>query len=160
MVKIALNSTRVMQRPLLFRLFTLLMAVVVLTTSTGFGVIERSCLMLGQKTYSLRQKAQPDACTKPHPQAPKPDGKPAVQKQPCCDDQTHYEHVSFAQVLAQKAADLTKTVADAAVKACVWLANGLVRAVLSLVDAPEDSSQAAVPLSGRDLLRFVRTLLI
>ena len=149
-----------MQRPLLFRLFTLLMALVVLTTSTGFGVIERSCLMLGQKTYSLRQKAQPEACARPHQQAPKPAEKPAVQKQPCCDDQTRYEHVSFAQVLAQKAADLTKTVADAAVKTGVWLLNGLVQAVLALLDAPEDSSQAAVPLAGRDLLRFVHILRI
>lgn len=149
-----------MQRPLLFRLFTLLMAVVVLTTSTGFGVIERSCLMLGQKTYSLRQKAQPEACAKPHQQAPKPAEKPVVQKQACCDDQTRYEHVSFAQVLAQKAADLTKTVADAAVKTGVWLLNGLVQAVLAMLDAPEDSSQATVPLAGRDLLHFVRTLLI
>lgn len=150
-----------MQRSLRFRLFTLLMAVVVLTTSTGFGVIERSCLMLGQKTYSLRQKAQPEACAKPqHQQAPKPATKPSVQKQACCDDQTTYEHVSFAQVLAQKAADVTKAVADAAVKACIWLVNGLVKAVLSLVDSPEDSSQAAVPLAGRDLLRFVHILRI
>lgn len=150
-----------MQRPLLFRLFTLLMAVVVLTTSTGFGVIERSCLMLGQKSYSLRQQAQPEACAKPqHQQAPKPADKPAVQKQACCEDQTTYEHVSFAQVLAQKAADATKAVADAAVNACVWVVNGLVSAVLSMLDAPEESSQAAVPLSGRALLHFVRTLLI
>jgi len=150
-----------MQRPLLFRLFTLLMAVVVLTTSTGFGVIERSCLMLGQKTYLLRQKAQPEASAKPqHQQAPHPDGQPAVQKQPCGDDQTRYEHVSFAQVLAQKAADATKVVADAAAKICIWLVNGLVKAVLSLVDAPEDSSQAAVPLAGRDLHRFVQILRI
>jgi hypothetical protein len=148
-----------MARSLRFRLFSLFMAAVVLTTSTGFGLIERSCLMRGQKTYSFTKRELPQSCTKTDAKAPV-SPQPTVKKDKCCDDRDVYKNVSFTELLAQKAAQGAKAVANAAVAVVEWAASGLVAAVLSLVQQSAETSLTAVPLAGRNLLVFVQSFLI
>ena len=149
-----------MQRSLPFRLFNLFLAVVVLTTSTGFGLIERSCLMRTQKTYSLTRQDIPATCANPAKSETKTNQRPTVKKDKCCADQDVYKNVSFTEMLAQKAAQGAKAVADVAVNVCEWAVDGLVAAILSFIDSSADSSTAAVPLAGRSLLAFVQSLLL
>ena len=145
----------VMKKSILFRLFNLLMAVVVLTTTTGFGLVEHSCIVKG-KTYSLSTpQGHCKSCNAPLPK----NGQTAVQKDKCCDDKTTYENVDYTSSLVQLTAKVVKNVTDAVVGVVTWFAQELVDLL-----APKSSSLVAsssgVSLSGRSLLVFVQSFLI
>ncbi|MCY7349578.1 MAG: hypothetical protein LH606_02780 [Cytophagaceae bacterium] len=147
------------KRSFLFRLFNLLMALVVLTTSTGFGLVEHSCLMRGQTTLAFNKHTALKSCAGcPEQKTPLAQHQ-ALKKGTCSTDHDVYQNVSFTSSLVHLMAKSVKAVGDALISACVWAVNGFVAAVLSLLQSTSISS-AAVSLSGRSLLAFVQSLLI
>ena len=144
-----------MKKSILFRLFNLLMAVVVLATTTGFGLIEHSCMVKG-KTYSLSTpKGHCKTCNAPLPK----DGQTAVKKDKCCDDKTTYENVDYTSSLVQVTAKFVKASTDAVVGLVAWFARELVD-LLAPKSASLVASTSNISLSGRSLLAFVQSFLI
>lgn len=144
----------------LFSLFNILMACVVLLSSTGFGLVEHSCQMRGKK------KTMVVAFSDVKPQAGcSSDGQPVplkqtvVKKTDCCQDESSYENVDAQSSLSQLVAKFVKTVTETVLAGVVAVMAYLVEWVfdressLSVVNSPPSPS-------GRDILTLVRHLLL
>ncbi|AQG82323.1 HYC_CC_PP family protein [Spirosoma montaniterrae] len=146
----------------LFQFLNLMMACVVLLSSTGFGLVEHSCQMRGKKKTVV--VAFSDAKTKPgcaeHSQSA-PTNKPAVKKSNCCDEDAYYQNVDVKSSLSQLVAKFVKTVTEAVVAGVAallaWVLNWVFdrEAAISLA-----GSLSPPPLSGRDILTLIQSFLI
>lgn len=146
----------------LFQLFNVLMACVVLLSSTGFGLVEHTCQMRGKKktlivAFSKQTPAKScasDAQTSQTEQT-------MVKKTDCCDDDLSYDNVEASSSLSQLIAHFVKVVAEAVVTGAVAFVRYLLswlfdrqNALVSVFQSPPFA------LSGRDIITFVQTLLI
>ncbi|RYD94058.1 MAG: hypothetical protein EOP50_10115 [Sphingobacteriales bacterium] len=151
----------------IFQLFNLLMTCIVLLSSTGFGLIEHTCLMRGKKvSLAMSQSANVNQSCPIHRQkAVSPSEQsyqtPILQRTDCCQEEQRYENVDFSSSITQLVAKFIKSMADtvlAGVTALItWLFTSLVIAdtasTLAVFDAP--------PLHyGRSLLSFVQSFLL
>lgn len=134
------------------------MVFVVLTSSTGFGLVEHTCHIRGNKKVVLLSQ-NPKACPVCMPVKANAGQKETVKKDRCCEEETRYEHVSYTSSLTKLAASFVKMVAEAAVSVAFFFLHLIVEAFSSLLSSAS-SSRAAIPLSGRDLLVFVQSFLI
>ncbi|MFT4031244.1 MAG: hypothetical protein QM669_02390 [Siphonobacter sp.] len=145
-----------MKPSLLFRLFNVFMVFIVLMTSTGFGLVEHTCHVRNKKkiTFITQEEKSCSVCISKSGNSQ----HTVLKKQKCCEEKTRYEHVSYTSSLTKLTAKFIKIVVDFAATVSFLF----VQAVLSIVlqTATTDSSQAAVPLSGRELLSFVQSYLI
>ncbi|GAB2594514.1 HYC_CC_PP family protein [Spirosoma areae] len=145
----------------LFKWFNLLMACIVLLSSTGFGLVEHSCQMRGKKKTMV--VAFSDTRTQPgcaSDKQPMPTDKTVVDKSECCQDTHNYENVDASSSLSQLVAKFVKIVAETVVAAIVtvlaWAIDWIFAEKSSLV-----STLSSPPsLSGRDILTLVHRLLI
>jgi hypothetical protein len=146
----------------LFQLLNLFMVGVVLMSSTGFGLVDRSCQIRGKRTHLvsvIQENSQPCAGCPAGRQ--RPTSKPTVKKSTCCDEQSRYENVDFGASITQHVAKFIKTITDAlfggVVAVLAWATNWI-------FDRETSSSIAvfsAPPLpSGRALLALIQSLLI
>jgi hypothetical protein len=140
--------------------FTLLMSFVVLTASTGFGVIEHHCMMRGKSLHlAALQKEGTKGCDQDHPKSPVSD-KASFQKQNCCDDDQSYENVDMSSSVTQWIAKILKIVSDAMIGVLI----AAFKAVISLFSSDPDSSTNLSSFSslfhGRSMLSFVQSFLI
>lgn len=140
--------------------FTMLMAFVVLTASTGFGVIEHHCMMRGKSLHlAALQKEGVKGCGQEHPKSPVSD-KTSFQKQSCCEDDASYENVEVSSSVTQSLAKILKITTDAIIGAFV----AVFKAIISLFSSDSDSSAHLSSFSslfhGRSLLSFVQSFLI
>lgn len=139
--------------------FTIFMALLILTASTGFGVIEHHCMMRGKSLHlAALQKEGTKGCKQEHSKSPISD-KTSFQKQDCCDDEQSYENVEVASSLTQWVAKFLQTVSDALVGAVI----AVFKALSELLSPNPDSSSVFSFTSlfhGRSLLSFVQSLLI
>lgn len=142
----------------LLRFLHLFMAVVVLLSSMGFGLVEHSCQLRGKRVYSV-YNAQPGCqlCkTRPATES----RTPAVKHTDCCKDDARYSNVETASSLSQLLAKFVKTIAEplgAAVALLVAFVDGLHGRATSVAVAHYASPP---PLAGRALLAFVQTYLL
>ncbi|MGF7219134.1 hypothetical protein GGR92_005316 [Spirosoma lacussanchae] len=89
-----------MRTPLHTRLFCCWLAILVLLSSTGFGMVEHWCQMRGHtKTLLAAQKECPKPCQADEPEAPV-SGGPVLKKQPCCKTTLTYEHLDVSSFVA------------------------------------------------------------
>ncbi|MVM37691.1 hypothetical protein GO730_08905 [Spirosoma sp. HMF3257] len=145
----------------LFQWFNLLMACVVLLSSTGFGLVEHSCQMRGKKKTMV--VAFSDTKTKTGcaiDQQAMPAGQTLVKKTQCCQDDQQYENVdissSLSQLVAKFIKTLTETIAAGVVTVLTWFVDWIFSSKSSSVSIfPSPPS-----LSGRDILTLVRSLLL
>ncbi len=147
-----------MKPSILFRLFNVFMVFVVLTTSTGFGLVEHTCHIRHKKKVSLvsfDKKSCPACVQKQHPVS----SHQSLKKQSCCQEETRYEHVSYTSSITKLAAKFIKMVVEFTAHVTCYLFQLLVNAFRSLISSAFDA-QAAIPLSGRSLLVFVQSFLI
>ncbi len=145
----------------LFQLFNLLMACVVLLSSTGFGLVEHSCQMRGKKQTVIVAfqgvQDKPGCATAGEPM---PVGKAVVKKTECCQDDQRYDNVATTSSLSQQVAKfvklITETVVAGVVAVLAWLTNWIFdlepSSLLSVASPPFPS--------GRDILTLVRSLLL
>ncbi len=138
----------------------LLMACIVLISSTGFGLLEHTCQMRGKKVQLIG--LHDPACKGcPADQTAHSEGKTVIKKADCCKEETRYEHVDITSSFSQLFAKFLKAVAEAVTVAVVsvitWLFNWIydrdAEAVLILPNAPP-------PVSGRALLAIVQRFLL
>ena len=146
----------------LFQLLNLMMACVVLLSSTGFGLVEHTCQMRGKKKTIV--VAFSDASVQPGCTADGQSmvsGQTVIRKSECCQDDQHYENVTVTSSLSQLLAKFVKTIAETIVSGVVvmlaWLAN-LIFEHDSAASLAVTSSPPA--LSGRDILTLIQRLLI
>ena len=145
----------------LFQLFNILMACVVLLSSTGFGLVEHSCQMRGTKKSMVVAfsdvKPQLDCSANGRPMPPK---RTVVTKTECCQDRSSYENVDSQSSLSQLVAKFVKTVTETVLA-------GVVAIIVYIVDWTFDRKSTSVSVfeslpspSGRDILTFVHRLLL
>ncbi|MBC8155266.1 MAG: hypothetical protein H7Z72_20440, partial [Bacteroidetes bacterium] len=144
----------------LFQLFNVLMACIVLVSSTGFGLVERSCQMRGKTVYLNLKEAEAKRCAADHRTVSAPAGGVALSNTPCCQDETTYENVDAASSLTQLVAKflktLTHTIATGVTAVVAWLIE-----TTFFSDSGASSAVHSLPSpAGRTLLALVQSLLI
>lgn len=142
----------------LLRFLHLFMAVVVLLSSMGFGLVEHSCQLRGKRVYSVYD-AQPGCrLCKAKATAAK---TPAIKRTDCCKDEARYSKVDTASSLSQLLAKFIKTLAAGANTGVAAVFVAIFAGLFSL-SASESAGhyESPPPLSGRALLAFVQTYLI
>lgn len=144
----------------LFQLFNLLMACVVLLSSTGFGLVEHSCQMRGKKktvVVAFSDVKSQKGCAGDN--QPMPGKKTVVKKTDCCQDDHYYDNVDISSSISQLVAKFVKTVTETIFAGLTVALAWLIETILD-----RESSIAATSslpsLSGRDIVTLVRSLLI
>jgi hypothetical protein len=128
-----------------------LMGVIFITT-TGFGLLEHSCLMNGKKSASVLEKHS--CCPKNKNTAAGTEGtiiKPAA----CCESQAHIANIDLAPVVEKVATFLEKTfftVLETAIRMFV--------SVRQTAEAVLNCSDSSPPLAGKDISIRHHSLLI
>lgn len=144
----------------LFQLFNLLMACVVLLSSTGFGLVEHSCQMRGNKKTMVvafsEVKSQGCATDK----QPMPLGQTILKKTECCQDQQHYENVDISSSLSQFVAKIVKTITETIIAGVVSVMTWLIDLVFAEKASSISAFSSPLSLSGRDILTLDSTLLL
>lgn len=145
----------------LFRTLNIVMATVVLMSSTGFGLIEHTCQMRGKKIMRVGLAQSTCISCPPSLKASASTTQPTIKKTDCCQDEQRYENVDVTSSLSQLVAKFFKTVAKAIVTGVTTLATTLISWLFS-VDASivEHSPNAPPPAYGRALLAIVQSFLI
>ena len=140
----------------LFRLFNIFMAIVVLTSSTGFGLIEHSCTVKGKQT-SLHKGG--DACCGKTQQQTNNHQKATIKKSKCCNEEEKYENVDYSSSVSQTVAKFTQKSVDWLKETVYDFAKTIVLTILKNIHPHSDSSSESLP-KGRDILVFIQSFLI
>lgn len=145
----------------LFQIVNLLMAFVVLLSSTGFGLVEHSCQMRGKKTTVVTAFSDVKTHTGCDQNGlPMTTNTPVVKKTPCCQDDQTFENVDTKSSLTQFVAKFVKVVTESILAGVTTLLTW----VVSWIFDTKTRLTAALPsppsLSGRDILTLVRSLRI
>jgi hypothetical protein len=144
----------------LIRCFHLLMVVVVLTSSTGFGLVEHSCQMRGKRISSALFTDPCPGCS-PEQRVVQAQQSPAVKRANCCKDEPRYEHVDVRASLSQLVAKFIKHLSEAVLTGIARLLGWLTHMALPGMSAESAYLSHAPPArSGRLLLIFIRQFLI
>ncbi|UFH52915.1 HYC_CC_PP family protein [Spirosoma sp. KNUC1025] len=144
----------------LFQLFNVLMACVVLLSSTGFGLVEHTCQMRGKKKTMVVafSNVQSQGCATE--EQPMPNQQTVIKKTECCQDDQRYENVDISSSLSQFIAKLVKTVAETVVAGVITVVSWLFDMLFTESSASVAVSPSPPSLSGRDILTLDQTLLI
>lgn len=137
-----------MRTPLHTRLFCCWLAVLVLLSSTGFGMVEHWCQMRGHtKSLLALQKECPKPCQSDESSAPIANG-PIVKKQPCCKTTVSYEHLDVSRIVADNHPLPTPVVTD-------FLPNPQFRFLLAAL-LPPKRAEFILPIADTPLHRAGR----
>ncbi|MFD2521890.1 HYC_CC_PP family protein [Emticicia soli] len=143
----------------LFRLFNVMMAVVVLLSSTGFGFVEHSCIVKG-KSISLHKKGDLCCTAKETKHFPLNSKHEVLKKSACCSEEDKYENVEYSSSVSQLVAKFTQSSVD-------WLKatfSEIVKTIIETIFESQSSSLAnstAPPLhDGREIITAKQSLLI
>lgn len=150
----------------LHRSITILMAFLVLVSSTGFGLTEHQCLMQGmtmkfvsqKKADDCKEKVVSSCCAKSR--ALKESKKNFFKKTDCCKDQQKFEKVDVVSSVAPFHAKAFKMIANGD----LWSVQSFVFLLQEWVYPPAQSSLHTISFSslfhGRSMLSFVQSFLI
>ncbi len=143
-------------KKILFRTFNVLMAVVVLLSSTGFGLVEHSCTVRGKQT-SLLHKANSICCgaTKQQQQN---NQKTSIKKAKCCSEDEKYENVEYSSSASQLVAKFAQNALDWVKSTVINFAKTIVETILENISSSNKSS-SSFP-SGQEILVFIQSFLI
>ncbi|WP_461128957.1 HYC_CC_PP family protein [Spirosoma aerophilum] len=144
----------------LFQLFNLLMACVVLLSSTGFGLVEHTCQMRGKKKTVVVAFSEAKSPTCETGKQAEPVQQTVVKKTECCQDDQHFENVDISSSLSQFVAKFVKIVTEAVLTSVVAVMAWVIDVVFSRNTASVTEFASPPSLSGRDILTLVRSLLL
>ncbi|WP_116985373.1 HYC_CC_PP family protein [Emticicia sp. C21] len=143
----------------LFRLFNVMMAVVVLLSSTGFGFVEHSCIVKG-KTTSLHKKGDLCCAVKDKKHFPLNNKNAVVKKSSCCTEEEKYENVEYSSSASQLVAKFTQSTLDW-FKATV---HEMVKTIIETIFNSQSSSLANTTSppqhNGREIITAKQSFLI
>lgn len=142
-------------KKILFRTFNVMMAVVVLLSSTGFGLVEHSCTVRGKQT-SLH-KTNTVCCGKNQQQSTNHQ-KATIKKSKCCSEDEKYENVEYSSSASQLVAKFTQNALDWVKITVITFAKTIVETILENISSSNKSSSP--PPSGREILVFIQSFLI
>lgn len=145
----------------LFQWFNLMMACVVLLSSTGFGLVEHTCQMRGKKktmVIAFSETKTESGCASD--KQPIPDNQTVVKKTECCQDDQHFENVDVSSSLSQLVAKFVKTVSETIFAGAAVVLAWFVDWVFAEESATISVAPSLSSLSGRDILTLVQRLLI
>lgn len=144
----------------LSQIVNLLMAFVVLMSSTGFGLVEHSCQMRGKKktVVTAFSDVKTSGCTEDG--LPMKTDQTIVKKTPCCQDEQGFENVETQSSLSQQVAKFVKVITEAVLTSVTTLLTWIVGWVFDTNTEVSTSFPAPPSPSGRDILTLVRSLLI
>ncbi|MFC5407852.1 hypothetical protein ACFPMF_00930 [Larkinella bovis] len=148
----------------LVKYVNLLMACIVLLSSTGFGLIEHTCQLRGKRVSMVIHQESKSTCpvhSKKFSVSNQRSIGPVLKRTDCCKEEQKYENVDFSSSLTQLVAKFLKSVTDVAGAGMAtlisWLLNDLFPVVTESVTIRTDSP----PLHyGRSLLSFVQSFLL
>lgn len=144
----------------LLRFLHLFMAVVVLLSSMGFGLVEHACQLRGKRVYSVYTQTE-SGCGLCAVRASHNVPTTSIQATDCCQDNIRYDKVDTGSSLSQLLAKFIKAVAEpmGAGMAALFMAlfDGFFTRLTSVAVVEYESPP---PLGGRALLTFVQTFLI
>lgn len=144
----------------LFRMLNVIMAVVVLVSSTGFGLIEHSCQMRGKKITKIGTVESTFIGCPPGQKASAP-SQPSLKKGDCCQDEHRYENVDISSSLSQLVAKFFKIATEGLITTVEVVVTSLVNWLfIETVSTVEHSPNAPPPAYGRSLLAVVQSFLI
>ena len=144
----------------LFRTLNVVMAVVVLMSSTGFGLIEHSCQMRGKKITRIGLEQTAFAGCQTDQKMPVA-AKQSIKKTDCCQNEQRYENVDVTSSLSQLVAKFFKVVTESALATITMLVTTLTSWLSSAnLSVVEHSPNAPPSAYGRALLAFVQSFLI
>lgn len=145
----------------LFQWLNLLMACVVLLSSTGFGLVEHSCQMRGKKKTMIVafSDTKPQSGCAGHSQT-LPAKQTVVKKTECCQDDQQYENVDVSSSLSQLLAKFVKTVAETVVAVVTTVLAWVIDWIFTKKSSSVSVFSSPPSLSGRDILTLVQSLLI
>jgi hypothetical protein len=145
----------------LFQFLNLMMACVVLLSSTGFGLLEHSCQMRGKKKTMVvaftEHKKQPGCALDNQPPV---DNRTSVKRTDCCGDEQHYENIDVSSSLSQFVAKLVKVLTESVLTGIVTVFTWLVDWVFAKDSASVSVFSPPPSPSGRAILTLIQRLLI
>ncbi|MBA4849896.1 HYC_CC_PP family protein [Emticicia sp. BO119] len=143
----------------LFRLFNVMMAVIVLLSSTGFGFVEHSCIVKGKST-SLHKKGDLCCTTKDARHFPLNHKNATIKKSSCCTEEEKYENVEYSSSASQLVAKFTQSTLD-------WFKATIHEMVKTIIETIFDSQSSSLANSasppepdGRDIITANQSFLI
>ncbi len=144
----------------LSQIVNLLMAFVVLMSSTGFGLVEHSCQMRGKKKTVITafSEVKPAGCTEGG--LPMTADQTIVKKTPCCQDEQAFENVDTQSSLSQHVAKFVKVITETILAGVTTLLTWVISWVFDTDTQIAASFPAPPSPSGRDILTLVGSLLI
>ena len=144
----------------LYQLYNLLMACVVLLSSTGFGLVEHSCQMRGKKktvVVAFSEAKSTSCATGKHTVS---SDQTVVKKTECCQDDQHFENVDISSSLTQFIAKFVKVATEAVLTSVVVVMTWIIDVVFTHETTSVTAYASPPSLSGRDILTLVRSLLL
>ncbi len=139
-------------KKVLFRIFNLFMAVVVLTTATGFGLVEHSCLMRGKTVFIYKKSNDSTVCEAC--QTKNLTEQQTFKKSKCCTESSSFQNIDYSSSIVQYTVKFVKMAFQAVLNAFVHLLEMVTAAIISVFTHLFTSS--ATSLSGRSLLIFIQ----
>lgn len=141
------------------RFLHVFMAVVVLLSSMGFGVVDHTCQMRGKRTYLIHQHGK--ACKVCPVEITQQAARPLVKRTACCVEKARYEKVETSSSLNHGPVTFVNAVDEvfgAAFAPVFTTSSGLLVALSAALPAAI-CDPPALPF-GRTLLVFVQSFLI
>ena len=146
-----------------YRIFTIVMAFVVLLSSTGFGLVEHSCMMSGKSVELAALKKESTGCSscvkKIDARADK-SSHPVFKKKACCEENHTFQKLDVVTSTSQAAKILKNSPQSDAIseEAIRYFSSFL---PFFLPPSSTSSFPPAPPkLYGRTMLSFVQCFLI
>ena len=145
----------------LFQWFNLMMACVVLLSSTGFGLVEHTCQMRGKKktmVVAFSETKTESGCA--DDKQPIPANQTVVKKTVCCQDDQHFANIDVSSSLSQLVAKFVKTISETIFAGAAVVLAWLVDWIFAEESASISLVPSLPPSSGRDILTLLQRLLI
>ena len=140
-------------KAIISKMFCYLLAGLVFISSTGFGLVEHSCLMSGKKKVVMSEGQS--CCSAKQPTKAKAlscqSQQSSLEQDACCSEETQHAKVDVSTSLVQVMSDLLASLCVAVISIFSFLFNSLLEA-FTVSHSP--------PRSGRALLIFLHTFLI
>ena len=143
----------------LIRFLHLFMAVVVLLSSMGFGLVEHSCQLRGKRVYSVHETKP--GCKLCRARTQQAADSPSVNRPDCCKDEARYSKVETGSSLSQQLVKFIKAIGEHYGAGVAAVFTTLFNwAFVQQASVPAADYASPPPLAGRLLLAFVQSFLI